>query len=70
MRLRKIYLTRRLTAPTTGGESPASSKRQSGTKLLTRREHQVVALVPEDKRSHLVAAAARSPLIESKPCAN
>jgi len=59
MRLRKIYLTRRLTAPRTGepssGDVPPAWTPQSGLTLLTPRERQVFALVATGKRSHEVA---------------
>jgi DNA-binding NarL/FixJ family response regulator len=59
MRLRKIYLTRRLTAATAAeprcGEAPPARTARSGLTLLTSRERQVFALVAKGKRSNEVA---------------
>jgi DNA-binding CsgD family transcriptional regulator len=59
MRLRKIYLTRRLSAPiiaeAPSSEALAATKGRSTVTLLTPRQRQVFAFVAKGQRSHEVA---------------
>jgi DNA-binding NarL/FixJ family response regulator len=72
MRLRRIHFTRRLTefvAPETRARRARGlSKAQFGAALLTRREHQVFALVAKGKRSHEVARRLGITLHEVAAC--